>query len=250
MYWYGQNDRRMARDWRPQIHDSDGLAMWTGAGERLWRPLMNPPLVMANAFNDVDPKGFGLMQRDRDFENYQDDGVFYEKRPSVWVEPIGGWGAGSVQLVQIPTDAETEDNIVAFWTPAEPVKAGDAFDLRYRLYWCPEEPQPIGVARVVSTRRGRGGRPGHLAPSGIAKFVIDFAGANLAGLDRKSGVEAVVTVNGAVLPDAVAYPVVTTDRWRLMFDVSLNGAVECRAYLRRGTQSLTETWTYLALPEG
>ena len=94
MYWYGENERRKAADWRPEIHDSDGLALWTGKGERIWRPLIDPPQVMTNSFVDNNPKGFGLIQRDRDFENYQDDGAFYNKRPGIWVEPKGNWGAG------------------------------------------------------------------------------------------------------------------------------------------------------------
>src|SRR5205809_4117572 len=99
MYWYGENERRKAADWRPEIHDNDGLALWTGKGERIWRPLVNPPQVMTNNFADNNPKGFGLIQRDRDFANYQDDGAFYNKRPGIWVEPKGNWGAGAVQLV-------------------------------------------------------------------------------------------------------------------------------------------------------
>jgi len=86
MYWYGENERRKAADWRPEIHDNDGLALWTGKGERIWRPLVNPPQVMTNSFADNNPKGFGLLQRDRDFANYQDDGAFYDRRPGIWVE--------------------------------------------------------------------------------------------------------------------------------------------------------------------
>ena len=94
MYWYGENERHNASDWRPEIHDSDGLALWTGKGERIWRPLIDPPSVLTNSFLDENPKAFGLMQRDRDFADYQDDGAFYNRRPSMWVEPQGDWGAG------------------------------------------------------------------------------------------------------------------------------------------------------------
>ena len=106
-----------AADWRPEIHDNDGLAIWNGKGERIWRPLIDPPALQTNSFVDTNPKGFGLMQRDRDFDNYQDDGAFYNKRPGIWVEPKGNWGKGAVQLVEIPTDDETHDNIVAYWRP-------------------------------------------------------------------------------------------------------------------------------------
>ncbi|HWF75929.1 MAG TPA: glucan biosynthesis protein D [Caulobacteraceae bacterium] len=245
MYWYGPSDRAPADDWRPQIHDSDGLAIWTGAGERIWRPLSDPPRVMGNAFLDTNPRGYGLMQRDRLFADYQDDGAFYEKRPSAWVEPVGDWGAGSVQLVEIPTSGESEDNIVAFWTPQAPVTAGQSLSYRYRLHWTGEEPTPPGVARVVATRAGRGGRPGQPVPPGLRKIVIDFAGASLSGLTRQSGVTAVVTSSLGEALAPVAYPVEgQAGRWRLMFDTPAppGKVVNLRAYLRRGEGALTETW--------
>jgi periplasmic glucans biosynthesis protein len=246
MFWYGENQPAAAPDWRPEIHDSDGLAIWTGAGERIWRPLLDPPRVVTNAFADVHPRGFGLLQRDRTFDHYQDDGAFYERRPSAWIEPIGDWGAGSVELVEIPTDDETSDNIVAFWTPAAPVKAGDALTYRYRLTWGAEEPAPPGVARVVSTRVGRGGRPGQPPPPGVKKLVVDFEGGGLAGLTRDSGVEPVVSATRGRIESAAAYPVVGTQRWRLMVDITVLDAdsAEVRAFLRRGGSALAETWTY------
>jgi len=246
MYWYGQSDRTPADDWRPQIHDSDGLAIWTGAGERIWRPLADPPRVITNAFADRGPRGFGLMQRDRNFEDYQDDGIFYDRRPSAWVEPLGDWGPGSVQLVEFPTDRETTDNIVAFWTPAAPVKARQTLDYSYRLHWRAEDPSPEGVARVVGTRWGQGGRPGQPIPPGRRKLVVDFEGAPLAGLTRQSGVEPIVSSSFGQLLDPVAYPVEGQNRWRLMFDtdVAAGRVTDLRAFLRRGGAALTETWIY------
>ena len=133
MFLYGENDRRIANDWRPEIHDSDGLAMWSGSGEWLWRPLVNPAHLRFNAFLDQNPRGFGLLQRDRTFDHYQDDGAFYDRRPSLWVEPRSDWGKGSIQLVELPTVDETADNIVAFWNPAD-------------------KPQPAAQLRLVSAR--------------------------------------------------------------------------------------------------
>jgi glucans biosynthesis protein len=244
MYWYGRTDRAPGDDWRPQIHDSDGLAIWTGAGERIWRPLSDPPRVMANAFVDKGPRGYGLLQRDRVFDDYQDDGAFYDRRPSAWVEPLGDWGAGAVQLVEIPTAGESEDNIVAFWTPQAPVSAGQRLAYRYRLHWSDEEPAPPGVARVVATRQGRGGRPGQPPTPGARKVVVDFAGATLAGLTRQSGVTAVVTSSLGEVLSPVAYPVEGQARWRLMFDAAAPAGqvVNLRAYLRRSPDALTETW--------
>ena len=246
MFWYGENDPPPARDWRPEIHDSDGLAVWTGAGERIWRPLDDPPRVVTNSFADSAPKGFGLMQRDRAFDHYEDDGAFYDKRPSAWVEPLGDWGRGSVELVEIPTMRETDDNVVAFWTPAAPVRAGDAQSWRYRLHWCDQEPAPLGVARAVSTRIGPGGRPGSPPIAGVRKLVVDFDGPGLAGLDRQSGVEPVVEIQRGRIESAVAYPVVDTSLWRLMIEAAVTDpdSADLRAFLRRGGGALTETWSY------
>ncbi|MGA2951298.1 MAG: glucan biosynthesis protein D [Caulobacteraceae bacterium] len=244
MYWYGEADRDHAVDWRPQIHDSDGLALWTGAGERIWRPLNNPPRVVTNAFQDHDPRGFGLMQRDRVFADYQDDGAFYDKRPSMWVEPVGAWGPGAVQLVEIPTSMETFDNIVAFWTPARTPAAGETLAVRYRLHWCDQEPDPVGVARVTATRVGVAGRPGLPPPPNARKFVVDFAGGRLAGLTRASGVEPVVTLSHGTVTNVAAYPVVGTGGWRLMFDAPIapGNTLDLRAFLRVNGEALTETW--------
>jgi periplasmic glucans biosynthesis protein len=237
MYWYGRGDHG-GDDWRPQVHDSDGLSIWTGAGERIWRPLANPRRVTVNAFQDRSPRGFGLMQRDRNFEDYQDDGVFYERRPSAWVEPLGDWGAGSVQLAELPTTGETEDNVVAFWTPAAAATAGQSLAYRYRLHWAKEEPGVFGVARVVATWAGRGGKPGR------RRFVVDFAGGALMALDRQSGVEALVDVKPGAPFEVTASPVAGQNRWRLMFDIDTpaGATVDLRAYLRKGAQALSETW--------
>jgi glucans biosynthesis protein len=246
MFWYGEGHREKAVDWRPEIHDSDGLAMATGGGERIWRPLGNPPHPNTSTFTDRDPKGFGLLQRDRNFDHYQDDGAFYEKRPSLWVEPLGKWGAGAVTLYEIPTNKETDDNIVSFWTPAGTTKTGQRFDLSYRLHWGVAEPDPI-VARVVDTWTGIGGRPG-VEPAGESiKVVADFAGPTLAGLGRNSGVDAKLTAGNAKVVHQAAYPVVgTKDRWRLMIDLQLpkNEAVDLRAYLFKGDDALTETFLH------
>lgn len=245
MYWYSERDRIIGKDWRPEIHDSDGLALETGTGERLWRPLNNPPRVTTSSFFDENPRGFGLVQRDRRFENYQDDGVFYNRRPSAWITPAGDWGRGAVQLVEIPTGDETFDNIVAYWVPEAPARAGDALRFDYDIAWRARDPQPESVARVVATRQGQGGVAGDPVPEGVGKMVIDFDGPALSGLDRESGVEPVIEArNGKVHAPVGAYPVVGTKLWRLAFDFSQDGAapVSFRAYLRRNGEALTETW--------
>lgn len=259
MYWFGENDRGQATDWRPEIHDSDGLALWTGRGERIWRPLINPPRAQTNSFLDLDPKGFGLFQRDRSFENYQDDGAFYEKRPGIWVEPKEDptghkWGAGAVQLVELPTDDEIHDNIVAFWHPKEPVAKGASRRFDYRLWWQGREPfLPTTVGHVIATRIGRGGVPGQPRPPGQSKFAIDFAGGPFARMAQRFDVKPVVTVSRGEIKNPYALKVVgTKDRWRAIFDVKADGAapVDMRCFLRLGDRTLTETWLYQLFPVG
>ena len=253
MYWYGENERRYATDWRPQIHDSDGLALWTGPGERIWRPLIDPPSVLTNSFVDRSPKGFGLMQRNRSFASYQDDSAFYNRRPSIWVEPLGPWDAGAVQLVEIPTNDEIHDNVVAFWNPKHPVKAGDQLKINYRLYWqndCPFPPKDIGS--VIATRIGRGGVPGRPSPDdkNKRKFVIDFAGGPLTRMAPRYDVTPMVTVSRGTVSNAYVIKVVGTEKWRALFDLDATGqdAIQLRCYLRLNGKALTETWLYQYYP--
>ncbi|WP_342643065.1 glucan biosynthesis protein [Rhodoligotrophos ferricapiens] len=252
MFWYGENDRRQAIEWRPEIHDSDGLAIWTGTGERIWRPLNNPRRVMTNSFIDSDPKGFGLLQRDRNFDHYQDDGVFYDKRPSVWVEPKGSWGEGEVQLVEIPTDDEIHDNIVAYWVPKRPAEPGTSFEFSYRLHWEADEPFPTNLGRVVDTFSGIGGIPGQPRPPGVTKFVVDFMGGDLRKHQRGE-VEPVVTLSRGELGLVDAYPLANNpDRFRTFFNVKATGPdpVDLRLYLKgKDGGALTETWLYQFFPE-
>ncbi len=252
MFWYGKNSRHLARDWRPQIHDSDGLALWTGTGERLWRPLNNPPTVRTSSFADRGPKGFGLLQRDRDFENYQDDGVFYHKRPSVWVEPVGDWGAGAVQLVEIPTDDEIHDNIVAYWVPAAPVKAGSDWPFRYRLHWVAEEPYPVPLGRVVAMRLGAGGVPGQPRPKNSVKIVLDFVGGPVASLPEsaRNDIKFMVETTRGTVGGIYTHRVGGTDRWRAFCDLTMAGRepADLRGYLRLGDRALSETWLWQYVP--
>jgi glucans biosynthesis protein len=252
MYWYSKLNHRQATDWRPEIHDSDGLAIWTSADERIWRPLNNPQSVQTSSFFDSAPKGFGLLQRERRFECYEDDGVFYNLRPSVWIEPQGDWGEGAVQLVEIPTTDEIHDNIVAYWVPKEPFNAGGTHTMQYRMHWRTDEPFPARNGRVVATRFGDGGNPGTKPLAGFTKYVIDFAGGILPQLARKDNVEVKLTVRGGTIERKVAYPVLGTDRWRAIFDFSPpdRDPVDMRLFLARNGEALTETWIYQHLSSG
>lgn len=248
MYQHGENDKRMANDWRPEIHDSDGLALWMGNGERIWRPLLNPEHLRFNAYMDQDPHGFGLMQRDRNFGHYQDDGAFYDRRPSLWVEPRGRWGKGSVQLVEIPTVDETFDNIVAYWHPETKPRAGDELLYGYRLHWGSSTPGEPSIGRVVATHVGIGGVIGKKRTYYSRRFVIDFSGGELARIAANAGVEPVITATRGEIEIASARPLASVTGYRAMFDLKPTDdsvdPIDMRLYLRLGKQTLTETWLY------
>lgn len=251
MYWYSETIKPTAVDWRPEIHDSDGLALWTGDGERIWRPLNNPGRVQVSAFSDAHPRGFGLMQRDRLFDHYL-DGVYYDRRPSLWVEPLGDWGRGTVQLVEIPTDDEIHDNVVAMWVPSEPARAGQALSFRYRTHWVAEEPYPAGLARCVATRLGNGGQPGTARPKGVRKVLVEFFGASLATLPAGTLPEPVLGASRGTFSyvRTEAVPDDVPGHWRVQFDLTVTGTepVELRCYLRHGADVLSETWLYQYQP--
>jgi glucans biosynthesis protein len=247
MFWYSETAKPTMVDWRPEVHDSDGLAMWTGTGEHIWRPLNNPRTIQVSAFSDASPRGFGLLQRDRNFDHYQ-DGVYYERRPSLWVEPKGDWGRGTVQLVENPTDDEIHDNINAMWVPAEPAAAGKTFEFSYRLHWAADEPFPSRLARCIATRLGNGGQPGTDRPRGVRKFLLEFVGGPLKDLPAGALPEPVLTASRGAFSyiRTEAVPNDVAGHWRAQFDLTTTGnePVELRCFLRSGDQILSETWLY------
>ncbi|WBU55774.1 glucan biosynthesis protein [Paracoccus sediminicola] len=178
MYWFGPADGARFDDYRPAVHDSDGLQMITGSGARLWRALSNPAKLQISAFVDESPRGFGLIQRPRDFSDYQDAEAKYESRPSAWIRPTGDWGRGNVSLIEIPVESEFHDNIVAFWQPAQPLTAGNRSDFGYVLSFGAEVVEPGTMARIVSTRSGLS-----INRENVRSFVIDFELAPFEGRD-------------------------------------------------------------------
>ena len=254
MYFYGENDRREAYDWRPEIHDSDGLSLWTGTGEWIWRPLTNPSQLRVNSYFDKNPRGFGLLQRDRNFDHYQDDGVYYDRRPSLWVEPLdagGGWGPGAVQLVEIPTVDETFDNIVAFWNPERKPAAGEELLFSYRLYWGTKMPYGPPLAHTIATRTGLGGTIGQKRSYYSWHFAVDFAGGELGALAPNAPVEAVVTTSRGSVELVTAHYVPEFKGYRALFDIRPDERVDpidLRLFLRIRGHALTETWIYQWTP--
>ncbi|MDZ4087092.1 MAG: glucan biosynthesis protein [Tabrizicola sp.] len=236
MFLFSDINRTRFDDFREAVHDSDGLLILNGAGEALWRPLTNPKAVEVSAFADTSPRGFGLMQRARQPGDYNDLVAQYERRPSLWVEPVGDWGPGAVMLVEIPTDKEINDNIVAFWRPAAPLAAGSEHRFDYRLHWCATSPAEGPVAPVIATRTGaRIFEDGRL-------FTIDYADHPALG-DDPERIEARISSSAGEISSQHLQANPATGGMRLDFTLKGGGpAAELRAELWRGGQRVAEVW--------
>ncbi|HET6801734.1 MAG TPA: glucan biosynthesis protein G, partial [Casimicrobiaceae bacterium] len=173
MYFFGENHRSGIDDFRPEVHDSDGLSIQNGTGEWIWRPVVNPKRLLVTSFAVTNPLGFGLQQRDRSFASYEDLEARYETRPSVWIEPKGRWGAGRIELVQIPTPDETNDNIVAYFAPDLSPAPQQPLDLEYRMLWQKDNETRPTLAYVTQTRRGHGYVR---KPDDTLALIVDFEG--------------------------------------------------------------------------
>jgi glucans biosynthesis protein len=239
MYFFAPNDRAGIDDYRGAVHDSDGLMLATSRGEQIWRPLQNPRDLQVSQFAEVNPRGFGLMQRRRAPGDYTDLEAEYERRPSLWVEPIADWGPGAVQLVEIPTNDEIHDNIVAFWRPQQPMRPGEAYNFVYRLHWMPVMPGDPNLAQFVDTRSGA-------APGNARLFVLDVAGGKAGEVPE--GTLPVLDLSANV--GEIRHPVVQrnpqTGGWRVHFQLVPGSArlVELRAVLKLGERPISETWLY------
>jgi periplasmic glucans biosynthesis protein len=266
-YLFGATDHRNADDARPAAHEVGGLQIRNGWGEAIWRPVQNPETLQISAFLDQDPKGFGLVQRDRDYAAFQDDVQHWERRPSLWIEPYSTWspgreqkpwGAGAVQLIEIPSESEVNENILAYWRPKEPVAGETAFS--YRQFWCWTVPGEPPLARCTGTRIGKG--------SGGKRrlFLVDFTGeAPFApGIAPDSLRLALTASPGTIVqpkPDAppvkrdpqfrplvYAYPERKTVRAVFELDPGGETACELRLVVKAGDQHVSETWLYRWTP--
>ena len=257
MFFLGENSSpRRFDDFRPEVHDSDGLQILLNNGEWLWRPLQNPANLQVNSFEASDVRGFGLIQRDRDFNAYQDLEAHYEKRPSVWVVPQGDWGPGRIELVQIPTQDEIHDNIVVYWVPARQPEPGKPLQVNYEMRWLDADRILPPRGYVVATRTG-------IDPVRKTRvFVLEFDGKNLRHLSGRAPVEADVWVGaGGKIVDAQAFQNPVTMTWRLAFQIEVDKTntieqmlpskrplIELRAALKQGDKVLSETWSYAFKP--
>jgi glucans biosynthesis protein len=257
MFAHGENQPK-AGDFRPEVHDSDGLMLATGdgkgGGEWLWRPLINPNRTLVTSFSMAELKGFGLMQRDRTYASYEDTEAQYEHRPSVWVTPQGQWGPGRVELLQLHTPDETDDNVVAYWVPDRVPAPGQPIDFAYRMQWQGERQQRPPAGWTVQTRRGHGfvDRKKTLDPREV-QYVVDFDGPALRALPADAAVKAVVSAgSNAQIVERNAYRNPATGTWRMTVRVNrlqLSQPAELRAFLQTGDNALTETWTTIIQPE-
>lgn len=241
MYLFGAANRAGFDDVRDAVHDSDGLQILTGGGERLWRPLSNPRELQVSSFGDRGPLGFGLVQRERRFEEYEDLDAHFERRPSVWVEAVGDWGAGRVELIEIPSNREANDNIVVFWRPEAPIPKGGPWTLAYRMRWTEKPSFNDSLAEVMATRAG------DVTDSERRRFVVDF---DLGPLQDVEGIELNVTSSAGKITDQHLRPVPEHNLMRSSFELAPEDQtlIELRLELRAGDRKLSETWLYRWTP--
>lgn len=242
-YLFGANDRRNVDDARPAAYEVSGLQMLNGQGEWLWRPVHNPQMLQISAFLDNNPRGFGLLQRERDYAAFQDDDQHFERRPSLWIEPIGDWGQGAVQLIEIPSDSEANDNILAYWRPRTPLAAGSEVLLAYRQFWCWAPPERPPYASVTRTRVGRGtnGRR--------RRFFVDFSG-DILGNGPVPDLKPTLTTNPGSIHAfrLLHYSDRKTMRVSFELDPGNENACEMRLVLEAAGKPISETWLYRWTP--
>ncbi len=249
MFFVGKNDHRLADDFRGELHDSDGLLMHTGAGEWIWRPLSNPVAPVVSTFTDMNPRGYGLLQRDRNFDDYQDLELAYELRPSYWIEPHEGWGEGRVELVELPTDSETNDNIVVAWEPKNGIVAGKSLTYGYRITTLSTDQSLTPGGRTVATFRvpPRALGAAEAPPPGATRFLIDFSGGDLPYyFSDPSLVQVVATASNGRILRTFLTPNAHVRGFRAGVDLTVDKgqSSDLRVFLRASAKALTETWTF------
>ena len=244
MFFFGPNDQTHFDDFRPRVHDSDGLSIHTGNGDWIWRPIVTARHILYSVFFDNNPKGFGLIQRERRFDQFQDIGAAYQDRPSAWVEPQGQWGEGSVDLIELPTGTEYADNIVAFWRPKEPLRPGGDYNYSYRLTWLYQAPEPIELAKILQTRVGEG-----LAP-GSRFMLIDFAGGQISENAEEEMWDFDVHASAGFIKgySVVPHPFIDGKRIGIEYHPDGDKVADLSFQIRRMGTPVSEKWVYRWAP--
>ncbi|MCW2284963.1 glucans biosynthesis protein [Rhodoblastus acidophilus] len=233
-------ERRGADDVRGAAAEVTGLQMATGAGEWVFRPVSNRSKLQISEFVDQNPKGFGFLQRMRSFNAFNDDVQHWERRPSLWIEPIGDWGPGSVELLEIPSDAEPAQNIIAFWRVKKGLAKGQSAEFAYRQFWCWSPPISPPNATVIGSRGGRGGAPKQ------RRFQVDFEADFLGDPAKAAEIKANLTANPGKISWVRLFPAPEQKRLRVLFDLDPNGETACELRLTLEAQGapVSETWLY------
>ncbi|MEZ5907671.1 MAG: glucan biosynthesis protein G [Hyphomicrobiaceae bacterium] len=238
MFLFSGPHGRARQDFRPAVHDSQALAITNGKGERLWRPLSNPRRLQTSAFVDSNPRGFGLIQRDRRLSSYEDLDARYERRPSAWVEPQGNWGEGAIELIEIPAQEEIHDNIVVFWRPAKPLPKGRGHTYAYKLSWTSDIVEAWPGARVRKTHVGAGKTPDTI------QFAVDFSGPALKGLKDLPRIELSTRPGGIAGAQVRAHPDIGGVRVRFTLEPKGADVCELRLALMGNDKRISEVWLY------
>ena len=254
MFLYGPNKAPLFDDYRPQVHDSDGLLMRTSGEEWIWRPLSNREGVQVTSLRDSEPRGFGLVQRDRSFQSYLDLEAEYHRRPSEWVAfEEGDWGIGGVELVELPTPSEFNDNIVAYWAPDEPFRAGDERAYRYHLVTFDDRLDDQTLGQVERTRIGLDALPGQgaVVPQSQRRFIVDFRGGELGALEAADTITAFLVTSSGQVSDPIVQRLPGGLGHRATF--SLRPAdrqpADMSLFLEVPGRRVSETWSYLWISE-
>jgi glucans biosynthesis protein len=236
MFLFDETNRGHLDDYRPEVHDSDGLMIASDSGEQIFRQLANPITLQVSSFTTQPPRGFGLVQRSRQQSDFQDFENQYERRPSAWIEPKGDWGPGAVELVEIPSGRESNDNIVAFWRPAHGLTAGHPAHFEYRITWLAEPSLAKGMGKVVATRSGA-------SLDGKRRvFVLDFVGSG----EKIDGLHLDLAASAGKISNATLMSNMAIHGLRASFEMDPgdSGLIELRMRVMRGDKPVTETWLY------
>jgi glucans biosynthesis protein len=240
MFLFSTVDRSRISDFRPAVHDSDGLAILNGAGEHIWRPLTNPRRLQISAFGVQDVKGFGLIQRARSFSDYEDLEANYERRPSIWVQPREAWGNGLVHLLEIPSEEEIHDNIVAFWQPLQTYRKAETYTFGYRLSWLADLPVPPDRAVVRRTFSGTSNGPER--KSGAIRYVVDFSGPILANSPETPTAALSASAGNVSEPAVQRNPATRGIRVDFLLKPEDAELIELRLELKNGDKTISDVW--------